>query len=294
MRHLSAVVDQRWDANQGDDGPELPHGGDPGVGARVCLLEGVQASELSKVPSPSRRARHELVVAARRFRSEEAPRSLPTHAWFQRFGDNQMTVHALRQHAILSLLATVLAACSSGGERQSSAATVTVTAAPSESATASESSPPRSSEATPTSVAPNVGGNALTLDAWREGTQIRTRVRSVTQAPDAVLPSYLVGDTSAEGAVALVEVCNRESAPEPLTGEVFSLFSARDGSGGQYTRASSSWDVWPPRPQFPIETNLLPGSCVSGWVLFSVPPDVQVAAITLDNGSEKLAEWLVG
>ena len=198
--------------------------------------------------------------------------------------------HALRQLAILSLLPTVLAACSSGGESQPSAATAT----PSESATASDASPSRSSEASSTSVAPNVGGNALSLDAWREGTEIRTRVRSVTQARDAVPPSYLVGDTSAEGAVALVEVCNRESASKPLEGEVFSSFSARDGSGGQYTRASSSWDVWPPRPQFPIEVSLRPGDCANGWVLFSVPRDVQVAAISLDDGSETIAEWLVG
>ncbi len=198
--------------------------------------------------------------------------------------------YAARQLAILALMPTVLAACSSGGESEQPAATVTVTETPSESA-----SPSQSSEAPSTSVAPpNVGGNALPLDAWREGTAVRTRVRSVTQAVDAALPSYLVGDTSAEGAVALVEVCNRESATSPLATEVFTLFSAHDGSGGQYTRASSSWDVWPPRPQFPSEISVAPGACASGWVLFSVPPDVRVASITLDDGSVTLAEWLVG
>ena len=180
-----------------------------------------------------------------------------------------------------------LAAC--GGAPDKSVAAATSSSA----TTATSTTSPTTASAT-TSVAPSVGGNALPLDAWREGTEIRTRVRSVTQARDAALPSYLAGDTSAEGAVALVEVCNRESASGPMEGEVFSLFTARDGSGGQYTRASSSWDAWPPRPQFPSEVDLRPGDCASGSVLFTVPRDVRIASIALTNGSQKVAEWLVG
>lgn len=196
--------------------------------------------------------------------------------------------------AALLLVPAALVGCSGESANQSAPATVTVTVTPSEGSGESEARPSRSSEAAPTSAAPNVGASALSLDAWREGSEVRSRVRSVTQARDAVPPSYLVGDSSAEGALALVEVCNRETAAGPLEGDVFSFFSARDGSGGQYTRAGSSWDVWPPRPQFPIQASLAPGDCASGWVLFSVPRDVQIASITLDNGGEKLAEWLVG
>jgi hypothetical protein len=190
--------------------------------------------------------------------------------------------------ALAAATCLTVAACGSGGGDKSAAASSTATPTTSPAATSSSSAP------TTATVAPNVGSSALSLDAWREGTDIRTRIRSVTQARDASLPSYLVGDTSAEGAVALVEVCVRESASAPFQGEVFDLFSARDGNGGQYTRASSSWDAWPPRPQFPTEVDLRPGDCASGSVLFSVPRDVRLASIALTNGSQKVAEWLVG
>ena len=154
--------------------------------------------------------------------------------------------------------------------------TETVTAAPSQS---------------PASNAPNVGDRALRVGQWREGSGFRSRVAEFVQPVDAALPSYLVGDSSAEGAVARVELCVRRSEPESLSGSVWDLFGAHDEAGGQYTRAGSSWDAWPPLPQFPAELNLAPGKCANGWILFNTPPDTTITTVTLDDGDETAAEW---
>lgn len=139
----------------------------------------------------------------------------------------------------------------------------------------------------------NLGDRALKIGQWREGTGIRTRVRAVTQSADVQLPSYLVGNNEAQGAIADVEMCARESAPGSITGYSHREFVVFDADGGQYQQASSSWDVWPPRPQFPAELNVAPGQCARGWILFSVPADTRVMKISNGGLDQPTAEWLV-
>lgn len=139
----------------------------------------------------------------------------------------------------------------------------------------------------------NLGDQALKIGQWWEGADVRTRVRSITQSADVKLPSYLVGDSEAQGAIADVEMCVRASAEGPITGYSHRHFVAFDADGGQYQQASSSWDVWPPRPQFPAELNVAPGQCARGWILFSVPADTGVAKISNGGSDQPTAEWLL-
>jgi hypothetical protein len=150
------------------------------------------------------------------------------------------------------------------------------------SATASPSTPPA-----------NVGDLALKVGQWREGLDVRTRVRALVQPSDTRPPSYLVGDSEAEGAIADVEMCVRKSSPDPIEGSLYDYFNVYDKNGGQYSQASSSWDVWPPRPQWPNDdVKVMPGRCIRGWILFSVPHNVRVRSIANDGQDDATAEWL--
>lgn len=90
-----------------------------------------------------------------------------------------------------------------------------------------------------------------------------------------------------------VELCNRKMSQ---TFPVFSydLFELTDKNGGAYTQSGTSWNEWPPRPQFPSDLQLLAGRCTTGWLLFSVPRDVRVELASLsDGGGGFSAEWVV-
>lgn len=140
-----------------------------------------------------------------------------------------------------------------------------------------------------------MGANALRVGEWREGTDIRTRVSKFVQAADAAdagLPSYLVGDPTAEGALADVQMCVRKTSSQPLKADIWDLFYVYDKAGGQYSRAGTSWDAWPPRPQLPWQVNLPAGRCITGWLLFSVPRDTHIKSIDLESSGETTAQWL--
>ena len=200
----------------------------------------------------------------------------------------------------VAALTVVLTGCGDSGTSDAAgepAATVTVTetadASEAPSSTPSETETP-TADASPTSVEPNVGDRALKVGQWREGTGLRTRVVEFYQPSDGPMPSYLNGSSDAYGAVARVEMCVPKGA-EPAKGDIWDLWFGYDTNGGQYTRSSSSWEVWPPLPQLPAETSISPGKCLSGWVLLSAPRDTKLVTVDLNDGEGgSVAEWKVG
>lgn len=186
---------------------------------------------------------------------------------------------------------TLLAGCSSRSDGSASAtpatvtATVTVTAEPSSTASASPSSKA-------SSVEPNVGSRALKLGQWREGSGVRSKVISFTQASDTNPPSYLSGDSSAEGALVKLTLCERPSETKPAPISAYDWY-AYDSSGGEYTVAGSSWDEWPPLPHFTYESKLRPGTCAGGWMLFNVPKSVKITKVSYGSGADAAAEWVI-
>jgi len=187
---------------------------------------------------------------------------------------------------VLAALPLLLTGCGSDDSKPTAAPTVTVTVSP----TVTESKSP---SASPSGVAPNTGSNALKVGQWREGRDVRTRVRSLIQPSDTRPPSYLEGESDAEGALADVEMCVRKSTTYVMKEDLYGSFNVYDKDGGQYSQASSSWDEWPPRPQFPSNAvNVTPGHCVRGWILFSVPRNVRVRSIVNDGQTDATAEWL--
>lgn len=106
------------------------------------------------------------------------------------------------------------------------------------------------------------------------------------------MPSYLVGESDAEGVLVKAKVCNRgtgEALPT-MAGD----FTGIDRDGGMYTVASSSWDEWPPQPQYPWETTVQPGRCLTGWILLSADPRTRlerVALIPYGGDGVSIVEW---
>ena len=189
------------------------------------------------------------------------------------------------------LLATAMAGCGGAGSSPSTSSSAAARGASTTEVDGTNQSSGGSS--TESGNPANLGDKALKIGQWREGTDIRTRVRSITQSANVKLPSYLVGDSEAQGAIADVEMCARASAEGPITGYSHRNFVVFDADGGQYQQASSSWDVWPPRPQFPAELNIAPGQCARGWILFSVPADTRVTKISNGGSDQPTAEWLL-
>ena len=83
----------------------------------------------------------------------------------------------------------------------------------------------------------------------------------------------------------------RKSAtkPAPISTYDFYLY---DRAGGEYTVGSSSWDEWPPVPQFPYDTKVAPGRCVAGWILFPMPEQTRIVRASYGSGADAVAEWL--
>ena len=183
-------------------------------------------------------------------------------------------------------LPLLLSGCGSDDSKPKAAPTVTATVT---------ASPTVTESASPSAVAPNTGTSALKVGQWREGRDVRTRVRSLIQPSDTRSPSYLKGESDAEGALADVEMCVRKSTTYVMKGDLYGSFNVYDKDGGQYSQASSSWDEWPPRPQFPsTAVTVTPGRCVRGWILFSVPRNERVRSIVNDGQGDATAEWLTG
>lgn len=190
--------------------------------------------------------------------------------------------------AALPLLVS-LTACG-GDDKPTATETVTVSASP----TATVDAPEVDASATAPNVAPNVGDTALAVGQWREGSDVRTRVIKVNQPGHGGMPDYLSGDDSATGATVLVRSCVRKEAAKA---GVFSTYgwSVEDARGAAYEQASSSWEVWPPLPQFPVtERTIRPGKCVEGWILLPTPADTLVTTVVMGDGEgSAIAEWNV-
>jgi hypothetical protein len=91
-----------------------------------------------------------------------------------------------------------------------------------------------------------------------------------------------------------VEQCVRKSATEPATATNYN-FQAVDKSGGIYSVDGSSWEDWPPLPQYPYERRIQPDQCARGWMLVVVAKNAQLTAVEFTNywegGSDVIAEW---
>ncbi|UUW92688.1 hypothetical protein ABFU82_01500 [Nocardioides sp. WV_118_6] len=198
--------------------------------------------------------------------------------------------------AALALLGgAALTGCGDGDDGPEAAPTATVTMT--ETATAGASDPTAPTDPTdsadPTAGRePNVGDLALRVGQWREGLGLRTRVIEVRQPTAAGLPDYLRDLPDASGAAVLVRSCVRKG--EEATWVATSDFTARDKSGGVYESSGSSWDEWPPRPQYPFEREVRAGQCLQGWILLSAPNGTRITAIELsDSDGSTVAEWRV-
>lgn len=192
-----------------------------------------------------------------------------------------------------AVIAAALSGCgtSDDGARSEGAApspsVVTITATPTPSASAS-----LAVTASPTAVPPNVGDAALQIGEWRKGAGVRTKVIEVRQAERTTRPDYLLDQPDSSGAVLRVRSCVRKSATEPTSLSAFN-WSGSD-RGAYYETANSSWETWPPLPQYPVERTFRPGTCVEGWVLLAVPDGVHIDTVGLDGGDgSSVAEWLV-
>ena len=183
-------------------------------------------------------------------------------------------------------------ACSAGDSSDTAApeSTATVTATATVTVTAS---PESAASPSPTAAEPNVDENALQIGEWREGVGLRTRVMEVRQAAKSTRPSYLQDDTTSSGAVVLVRSCARDTNTDPAVVSGFNWSGTSNGA--LFDTSGSSWDEWPPRPQYPLsDYSLRPGKCVEGWILLSVPDGTKVDTVTLGDGSGgAAAEWLV-
>jgi hypothetical protein len=182
------------------------------------------------------------------------------------------------QRVVLALFIGLVAVGCGGAEDKdapSAAATVTVTAKPTESPT-------------PTAVAPNTGENALRLGQTRRGQYIDTTVLEVKQPADA--PSYAEPDNPGdEWVAARARQCVHKDAPQSYDAD-WTDYVGIDDTGGNYNAAGSSWDGWPPSPQYPRGVKVAPGRCIAGWMLFEVGKGQRFTSIGL--GAEELnAEW---
>lgn len=202
--------------------------------------------------------------------------------------------------ALATVLLLALAGCGGASNTPEPAAEATLSGTPTEAPTEAPVGSPTTTETTEpstntsTSAAPNVGAAALKVGEWREGSVVRSRVSKFVQPSDARLPSYLAGNGSAEGALAEIEMCVRKSSTVVVRNSIWELFSAYDSNGGQYTRASSSWDQWPPLPQLPTEIDVLPGRCARGWLLLTAPPTTKISTVAMTTDDGLIAEWRVG
>ena len=196
-----------------------------------------------------------------------------------------------RTIALLAITSPLLlSACNDSEAAPSAQPTATVTAT-----VTAEPTPEPVIDDVPTEPAPaNIGDDALNVGEWREGIGLRSRVIEVRQPGDPGIPTYLADDDTAQGAVAKVRQCARDDAPNSFALNPYFEWTAQDESGGTYEVAGSSWEVWPPLPQYPTSEHVIqPGKCIEGWLLFAMPRDGKAASIALGDGAGTLnAEWL--
>ena len=186
-----------------------------------------------------------------------------------------------------AVLSSCLMGCSGGSDGDPGAVpTANVTVTETVGAEVVPSAP-----ATPTTAPRNVGADALNVGQWREWPKMRSLVSALRQPSEVKPPSYLQGESDAEGALLRVKVCLPNSAVQPANASAFDFY-LYDSEGGEYTAGASSWDEWPPVPQFPSETKVAPGRCVTGWVLYPMPKQTRIVRASWGSGPDAEAEWL--
>lgn len=186
-----------------------------------------------------------------------------------------------------AVLSSCLMGCSGGSDGDPEAVpTATVTATETVSAAVVPSA-----SATPTTAPPNVGADALKMGQWREGTLVRSQVSALRQPSEVQPPSFLQGESDAEGALLHIKVCGLKSAAQPANASSYDFY-LYDREGGEYIAGFPSWDEWPPVPQFPSETKVAPGRCVTGWVLYPMPKQTRIVRASWGSGPDADAEWL--
>jgi hypothetical protein len=172
------------------------------------------------------------------------------------------------------LAAALLAGCGSSGEAASKSAT--------------PSSP--SSSASPTPFAPNVGATALSIGQTRDGKAFRTTVYEVKQHVKA--PTFAPPEPGNKWVIARAKMCSRNTSPETAFSTDWTDYVIMDDNDGQYDASGVSWGTWPPLPQYPRDRKIAPGTCVTGWMLFTAPRSVKITKIGLTDGESGFsAEW---
>jgi hypothetical protein len=208
--------------------------------------------------------------------------------------DNRLS-RSLRRGAASTLPLLLIAGCGSGSNTPTATKTVTVTetvsVTPTPASTPTPSASPTpsgSKEAQP--FAPNVGPRALTIGQTRQGSGFETTVYAVNQHPTP--PSYMdPPGASLHWVTVRAKQCARPAQKQPVEID-WTQYVLEDNSDGQYEANGSSWNDWPPLPQYPRGRKISRGACGVGWMLFSVPNGTKVTRVALSDGAGGLAaEW---
>jgi hypothetical protein len=202
------------------------------------------------------------------------------------------------KRGMLGVLAAALAlsGCSGSdtgakpGAKDTVTATVTVTASPSSVIT--ESPEPSSTDSADAS-APNVGESALTVGDTREGSALRTTLKTVRYPyPPA---EYRQAESGNVFLGLELEQCVKADAEvdpdQPFYSTYNSEWSAVTPDGFEFGGDGSSWDDWP-SPKFHESVTMSPGRCVKGWIAVQVPKGTKIASLIWRPDGVETAEWL--
>lgn len=155
----------------------------------------------------------------------------------------------------------------------------------------STSSSPAPSDSPSASPTPS-GPSELDVGQTYEGTGATLAVLKVGDQP---APSYLDPPDSLTTPV-LVKVCRTTGAGGDELDTAGLDIIGVDNDSGQYAKLGSSWDEWPPAPQFPLGNHIVnPGECVKGWMLLNTPVRGKLKMVTAVDGYDgtTYAKWLV-
>lgn len=194
----------------------------------------------------------------------------------------------MKRTAVAVPLALTLALLSGCGGTGTGASSASSTPTPSDSTSASTSPSPTAS---PTGVPPNTGANALRLGQTRHGLDVDTTVLAVQQPAEA--PSYATPDTPTDHWILVnAKMCVHVDYKGKAFPTDWTDFEGLDGTGGRYMAASSSWDGWPPPPQYPRNSAISGGECVKGSFLLTAGPQQRIKMVGLTNGEGGYAaQW---
>lgn len=182
---------------------------------------------------------------------------------------------------------------STDGPEASTTVTVTADPEPSESMSSAPSPTEKLAETDP--FAPNVGSRALRVGETREGEEVRTTVYEYKDSMEHPTNPYIEPGAGNRWVGVNAEQCARKSSSRAASVTGFS-FAVADRAGGLYDTEGSSWDDWPPLPQFPFERKLQPGQCARGWMLMQVPARTKLISVQAGDflgSGEVVADWRI-